>query len=87
MSPPTATASWPPPSRSSPASAASNPAEASSVVIGDTPRDVSAGHAVGARVLAVATGNYDEEALRESGADHVLPDLRDTQAALDILLG
>ena len=63
------------------------PADANPVVIGDTPRDVSAGHAVGARVLAVATGNYEEAALRESGADHVLPDLRDTQAALDILLG
>ena len=63
------------------------PAAASPVVIGDTPRDVSAGHAVGARVLAVATGNYGEKALRESGADHVLPDLRDTRAALDILLG
>ncbi len=63
------------------------PAAASPVVIGDTPRDVSAGHAVGARVLAVATGNYGEDALHESGADFVLPDLRDTQAALDILLG
>ncbi len=63
------------------------PATATPVVIGDTPRDVSAGHAVGASVLAVATGNYDEAALHGSGADHVLPDLRDTQAALDILLG
>lgn len=62
-------------------------AAATAIVIGDTPRDVSAGHAIGARVLAVATGNYDEAALRESGADFVLPDLRDTQAALDILLG
>ena len=62
------------------------PSAATSIAIGDTPRDVSAGHAVGARVLAVATGNYDEEALRESGADVVLPDLRDTQAALEILL-
>ena len=62
-------------------------AEASPVVIGDTPRDVSAGHAIGARVLAVATGNYGVDALRESGADFVLPDLRDTEAALAILLG
>ena len=63
------------------------PASATSLVIGDTPRDVSAGHAAGARVLAVATGNYDEAILRESGADFVLPDLRDTEAALAILLG
>ncbi len=62
-------------------------AAASAIVIGDTPRDVSAGHAIGARVLAVATGNYDEAALRDAGADFFLPDLRDTQAALDILLG
>ena len=61
-------------------------AAASAIVIGDTPRDVSAGHAIGARVLAVATGNYDEDALHESGAEYVLPDLRDTQAVLDILL-
>ncbi len=63
------------------------PDAASAIVIGDTPRDVSAGHAAGARVLAVATGNYGEAALRESGADFVLPDLRDTEAALAILLG
>ncbi len=62
-------------------------AEASPIVIGDTPRDVAAAHGAGARVLTVATGNYAEAALRESGADHVLPDLRDTRAALDILLG
>ena len=62
-------------------------AAASPIVIGDTPRDVTAGHAAGARVLAVATGNYEEGALREAGADHVLPDLSDTGAALEILLG
>lgn len=63
------------------------PAAASPVVIGDTPRDVTAGHAVGASVLAVATGNYGEDALRDAGADFFLPDLRDTEAALAILLG
>lgn len=63
------------------------PSAASPIVIGDTPRDVSAGHAIGARVLAVATGNYDEATLREAGADFVLPDLRETQAVLNILLG
>ncbi len=64
-----------------------NHAAATFIVIGDTPRDVTAGQAAGARVLAVATGSYSEDALRESGADFVLPDLRDTEAALAILLG
>ena len=69
------------------AAAGVSAAEATPLVIGDTPRDVAAAHGAGARVLAVATGNYDEAALRQSGADHVLPDLRDTRTALEILLG
>lgn len=44
-------------------------------VVGDTPRDVAAAHAAGAVSVAVATGGYGEEALREAGADHVLPTL------------
>ena len=58
---------------------------AGAVVIGDTPHDVTAGRAAGARVLAVATGAYGECALRESGADLVLPDLVDTGAVLNFL--
>ena len=61
------------------------PSAARAVVIGDTPHDVAAGRAAGARVLAVATGHHAEEALRESGADLVLPDLADTGAVLDFL--
>jgi len=45
------------------------------LVIGDTPRDVAAAHAVGIPVLAVATGRYGEAQLREAGADHVAPSL------------
>ena len=56
------------------------------VVIGDTLHDVTAGHAAGARVLAVATGTDGESELRESGADLVLPDLADTATVLDFLL-
>ena len=43
------------------------------VIIGDTPRDVACARAVGATAVAVATGRYDAEALRE--ADLVLDTL------------
>jgi len=40
-------------------------------VIGDTPRDVAAAKAVGARAVAVATGMHSVDALRAAGADEV----------------
>ena len=46
-------------------------------VVGDTPLDVDAAHAVGCTAVAVATGKYDREALREAGADHVLGTLEE----------
>lgn len=52
------------------------------VLVGDTPRDIEAAHAAGARVLAVATGRYSIDELTAHGADAVLPDLSDTAAAL-----
>lgn len=45
------------------------------VVIGDTPRDVIAARAIGARCVAVATGGYDEDELSAAGADVVFADL------------
>lgn len=45
------------------------------LVVGDTPRDVEAAHGAGAVAVGVATGKYTVEALREAGADHVLPTL------------
>jgi phosphoglycolate phosphatase-like HAD superfamily hydrolase len=56
------------------------------VVVGDTPRDVDCGRGHGARTVAVATGRFGEEALQETGADVVLRDLRETDAALDAIL-
>jgi phosphoglycolate phosphatase-like HAD superfamily hydrolase len=56
-----------------------------SVVIGDTPHDVACARAIGARVLAVATGNFSEEELRASGAEVTLPDLSDTDRAMRAL--
>jgi phosphoglycolate phosphatase-like HAD superfamily hydrolase len=46
-------------------------------VVGDTPLDIEAAHAVGCTAIAVATGKYDAEALREAGADHVLDTLEE----------
>jgi phosphoglycolate phosphatase-like HAD superfamily hydrolase len=59
---------------------------ASVVVIGDTPLDVAAGRAGGARVIAVATGHYDVESLLATGPNVVLPDLADTDAVLHAIL-
>jgi phosphoglycolate phosphatase len=44
-------------------------------VIGDTPLDIQAAHAVGCTAIAVATGHYDRRALAEAGADHVIDTL------------
>jgi phosphoglycolate phosphatase-like HAD superfamily hydrolase len=55
------------------------------VVIGDTPLDVACAAAGGARSLAVATGGYDANILRATGADRVLDDLSDVDAVLRAL--
>jgi phosphoglycolate phosphatase-like HAD superfamily hydrolase len=41
-------------------------------VIGDTPLDISAAHAVGCTAIGVASGKFDVAQLKEAGADHVL---------------
>ncbi len=43
--------------------------------VGDTPRDVEAGHGAGIRVTGVATGEYSVEQLLEAGADWAVPNL------------
>ena len=45
---------------------------AACIAVGDTPRDVKAGHGAGIEVVGVATGSYEVEALREAGADWAL---------------
>src|SRR5262249_18037177 len=45
-------------------------------VIGDTPADIRCGRAIGARVLAVATGMYEANELRQHEPDILLNDLR-----------
>ncbi len=44
-------------------------------VIGDTPKDIACAHAMGARCLAVATGQFSAEQLEASGADQVVKTL------------
>jgi phosphoglycolate phosphatase-like HAD superfamily hydrolase len=56
------------------------------VVIGDTPADVACGLAIGARTIAVMTGNFREADLRAAGAHVVLPDLGDTARVMDVIL-
>lgn len=49
-------------------------------VIGDTPLDVKCARAIGAKVVAVATGWHPYEELMETGADSVLHTLEDFDA-------
>ena len=56
-------------------------------VIGDTPLDIAAAQANGARSLGVATGKDSVDELLAAGADVALEDLRDTEAVLAALLG
>ncbi len=51
------------------------------VIIGDTPADVDCAQAHGARAIAVATGPFSVDALGATGADVVVPDLSDWNAA------
>jgi phosphoglycolate phosphatase len=67
-------------------SSSSHFAGTSTVVIGDTPLDIEAALAAGARAVGVATGTYSASDLIAAGAHTVLPDLTDTPAVLQALL-
>ena len=43
--------------------------DGSCFAVGDTPRDVEAGHGAGIKVVGVATGSYSVDELRDAGAD------------------
>jgi phosphoglycolate phosphatase len=47
-------------------------ADGACISIGDTPRDVSAGHGAGIRVVGVATGSYTVDQLKQAEADWAL---------------
>ena len=57
------------------------------VVIGDTPRDVSAACAMGARCVGVGTGGFSPQELYGLGADAVFADLSGAAVRDAILLG
>lgn len=50
------------------------------IVIGDTVRDITAARAIGAEVIAVATGGVSLETLREAGPDRALTSLAGDEA-------
>ena len=62
-------------------------ARSDTVLIGDTPLDVHAAHENGARAVAVATGRFTVQELLDTGADAVLPDASDVNAAVAAILG
>ena len=55
------------------------------VIVGDTPHDIACARAIGARVLAVATGMYSVADLEEAGANVALPDLSDIGRVIELL--
>lgn len=61
--------------------------ESTTVLLGDTLRDVQAGRDGGAYVVGVATGKTSVAELEAAGADVVLADLRDTSAVVAAVLG
>ena len=48
---------------------------AATIAVGDTPRDVVAGHGAGIRVVGVATGAYSVAEQQDAGADWAIPDV------------
>ena len=55
------------------------------VVIGDTVADIRCGHAIGATVIAVATGNQSVDQLQAENPQTVLQDLSDTDLVMGLL--
>jgi phosphoglycolate phosphatase-like HAD superfamily hydrolase len=55
-------------------------------VIGDTPRDIECGRAIGARTVAIATGQFGSEELAAHQPDFLFEDLSDTVAVVKALM-
>ena len=54
-------------------------------VIGDTPRDIACGKALGARTVAVATGTWSRDRLSEYHPDFLIDDLSDVERVIHTL--
>jgi phosphoglycolate phosphatase len=52
-------------------------ADGAGISVGDTPRDVVAGHGAGIKVVGVATGSYSVDELTQAGADWAIPQVSD----------
>jgi phosphoglycolate phosphatase len=61
--------------------------EATTWVVGDTPRDLACARAAGVSCLLVASGGFPVDELEGLGADALLADLGDTERVLEILVG
>lgn len=55
------------------------------LIIGDTLRDIECARVNGLKVLCVATGRFDMDALKAHEPDYLLPDLADTEKVMGIL--
>ncbi len=51
-------------------------------VIGDTPHDIACGKAIGARTIAVATGNFSRAQLAEHQPDKLVDDFSEVEARI-----
>lgn len=56
-------------------------------VIGDTPKDIECGRAIGAKTVAIATGIFTREQLSSHSPDFLFDDFSDTSSVLDALMG
>jgi phosphoglycolate phosphatase-like HAD superfamily hydrolase len=54
-------------------------------VIGDTPRDIACGKALGARTIAVATGRWKRDELAEHQPDFLIDDLSQVDRLINML--
>src|SRR5213595_1622775 len=54
-------------------------------VIGDTPRDIACGKALGARTIAVATGSWSRDELAKHQPDFLIDDLSNVETIMDTL--
>jgi phosphoglycolate phosphatase len=54
-------------------------------VIGDTPRDITCGRALGARTVAVATGRWSRDELAKHQPDFLIDDLSNVETIIDTL--